>query len=126
WAGLAPLRAQGGIWSDSHGGDERGASMRSRLARLGLVFGTLAGASALISGPAGAQTPAVFGGSATGTALNLSIAGNNLTGGVSVANAKSTLLTDAEGTGILTPGLTQDLKTSVNANNQTQNKPFAC
>jgi hypothetical protein len=100
--------------------------MRSRLARLGMVFGTLAAASTLISGPAGAQTPAVFGGSATGTALNLSIAGNNLTGGVSLANAKSTLVTDAEGTGILTPGLTQDLKTSVNANNQTQNKPFAC
>ena len=100
--------------------------MRSRLARLGMVFGTAAVASALISGPAGASTPEVFGGSATGTALNLSIAGNNLTGGVSLANAKSTLAADADGTGILTPGLTQDLKTSVNGNNQTQNKPFGC
>ncbi|HEX4538827.1 MAG TPA: hypothetical protein VH112_01155, partial [Acidimicrobiales bacterium] len=65
--------------------------MRSRLARLGMVFGTVTAASALIAGPAGASTPEVFGGSATGTALNLSIAGNNLTGGVSVSNVKSPL-----------------------------------
>ncbi len=100
--------------------------MRSRLAGLGMALGTVAAASALISGPAGASTPEVYGGSATGTALNLSIAGNNLTGGVSIANAKSAPLANAEGTGILTPGLTQDLKTSVNGNNQTQNKPFGC
>jgi hypothetical protein len=96
------------------------------LARLGLVFGTIAAASALITGPAGASTPEVFGGSATGTALNLSIGGTNLTGGVSVANVKSAVIANAEGTGILTPGLTEDLKTSVTANNTNQTKPHAC
>ena len=100
--------------------------MRSRLARLGMVFGTVAAASALMSGPAGASTPEVYAGSASGNALNLSIAGTNLTGGLSVANVKSNLTADAEGAGIFTPGQVQDLKTSVNGNNQTQNKPFGC
>jgi hypothetical protein len=96
------------------------------LARLGLVFGTIAAASALISGPAGASTPEVFAGSSSGNALNLSIAGTNLTGGLSVANVKSNLTADAEGAGIFTPGQVQDLKTAVNGNNQTQSKPNAC
>ena len=100
--------------------------MRSRLARLGMVFGTVAAASALISGPAGASTPEVFGGSSSGNALNLSIGGTNLTGGLSVANVKSNLTADAEGAGIFTPGQVQDLKTSVNGNNQTQSKPRGC
>ena len=100
--------------------------MRSRLARLGMVFGTVAAASALMSGPAGASTPEVYAGSASGNALNLSIAGTNLTGGLSVANVKSNLTADAEGAGIFTPGQIQDLKTSVNGNNQTQSKPNAC
>jgi hypothetical protein len=83
-------------------------------------------ASALIAGPAGASTPEVFAGSATGTALNLSLAGTQLTGGVSLANAKSPLQASSEGVGVLTPGLTQDLKTSVNGTNQTQNKALGC
>jgi hypothetical protein len=91
-----------------------------------MVFGTVAAASALISGPAGASTPEVFAGSSSGNALNLSIAGTNLTGGLSVANVKSGLTADAEGAGIFTPGQVQDLKTSVNGNNQTQSKPNAC
>ena len=100
--------------------------MRSRLARLGMVFGTVAAASSLMSGPAGASTPEVFAGSSSGNALNLSIAGTNLTGGLSVANVKSNLTADAEGAGIFTPGQVQDLKTSVNGNNQTQSKPNSC
>ncbi len=100
--------------------------MRSRLVRLGMVFGTLAAASALMSGPAGASTPEVFGGSASGQALNLSIAGTNLTGGLSQANVKSPLTANAEGIGVFTPGLTQDFKTSASTANQTDNKGFTC
>jgi hypothetical protein len=96
------------------------------LARLGAVLGTAVAANALISGPAGASTPEVYGGSSSGNALNLSIAGNNLTGGLSVANVKSSLAADSEGAGIFTPGQVQDLKTSVNGNNQSQTKPHAC
>jgi hypothetical protein len=91
-----------------------------------MVFGTVAAASALMSGPAGASTPEVYAGSSSGNALNLSIAGTNLTGGLSVANVKSNLTADAEGAGIFTPGQVQDLKTSVNGNNQTQTKPRGC
>jgi hypothetical protein len=91
-----------------------------------MVFGTVAAASALMSGPVGASTPEVFAGSSSGNALNLSIAGTHLTGGLSVANVKSDLTANAEGTGIFTPGQVQDLKTSVNGNNQTQSKPNAC
>jgi hypothetical protein len=91
-----------------------------------MVFGTVAAASALMSGPVGASTPEVFGGSANGQALNLSIAGTNLTGGLSQANVKSPLSANAEGIGVFTPGLTQDFKTSVSAPNQTDNKGYTC
>jgi hypothetical protein len=91
-----------------------------------MVLGTFVAASALISGPAGASTPEVYGGSSAGNALNLSIAGTNLTGGLSTANVKSTLTADSEGAGIFTPGQVTDLKTSVNGNNQTQNKAKQC
>jgi hypothetical protein len=91
-----------------------------------MVLGTFVATSALISGSAGASTPEVYGGSSAGNALNLSIAGTNLTGGLSTANVKSTLTADSEGAGIFTPGQVEDLKTSVNGNNQTQSKPKAC
>jgi hypothetical protein len=91
-----------------------------------MVLGTVAAASALMSGPAGASTPEVFGGSASGQALNLSLAGTNFTGGLSQANVKSPLSANAEGIGVFTPGLTNDFKTSVNASNQTDNKGYTC
>jgi hypothetical protein len=91
-----------------------------------MVFGTVAAASALMSGPVGASTPEVFAGSASGQALSLSIAGTKLTGGLSQANVKSPLSTNAEGIGVFTPGLTQDFKTSASAPNQTDNKGYAC
>jgi hypothetical protein len=73
----------------------------ARIRRLAAVVGAAALAGSLVGGPARADSPEVFQGSAAGTALDLSILGKQVTLGASAAKADSTGKAEAKGAGIL-------------------------
>ena len=73
----------------------------ARIRRLAAVVGAAALAGSLVGGPARADSPEVFQGSAAGTALDLSILGKQVTLGASAAKADSSGSAEAKGAGIL-------------------------
>ena len=78
-----------------------------------------------VPGPATADTPEVFAGTAAARALNLSVLGINVTVGSSNATANSSPLAKANGAGVLlVPGTATAVE--VNVPNASQTAPKAC
>ncbi|MDQ3758192.1 MAG: hypothetical protein M3394_10130, partial [Actinomycetota bacterium] len=73
-----------------------------KIRRLAAIVGAAALAGAVVGGPARADSPEVFQGSAAGTALDLSILGKQVTLGSSSAKADSTGSAQSKGAGVLT------------------------
>lgn len=73
----------------------------ARIRRLTAVAGVAALATTFVTGPAQADSPEVFQGSASGTALDLAVLGRQLTLGASSATADSTGKAEATGAGVL-------------------------
>ncbi|HVF75327.1 MAG TPA: hypothetical protein VM938_09780 [Acidimicrobiales bacterium] len=71
----------------------------ARIRRIAAVLGVAALAGAVATGPAQADSPEVFSGSAAGSALDLSVLGKQATFGVSAAQANSTGAAKARGIG---------------------------
>jgi len=71
----------------------------ARIRRVAVLVGVAALAGAVITGPAQADSPEVFSGSAAGSALDLSVLGKQATFGVSAAQANSTGAAKARGIG---------------------------
>lgn len=71
----------------------------ARIRRIAAVLGVAALAGAVVTGPAQADSPEVFSGSAAGSALDLSVLGKQATFGVSAAQANSTGAAKARGIG---------------------------
>jgi len=98
------------------------------LRRAAAAVGICVGASALLAGPAGANTPEVYVGSAAGKALDLTMslngAANSLTFGVSQAKVDSTLTATASAAGELLQGTLQTAKTA--GDNTTNSNPEVC
>lgn len=74
--------------------------------RLAAIAGAVAVAGAFVAGPAAADTPEVYAGSAAAKALDLNILGQQATLGVSTAKVSSDLKATATGAGQLVPQLT--------------------
>lgn len=74
----------------------------ARIRRLAALVGATALAGAFVTGPAQADSPEVFSGSAAGTALDLSILGKQAAFGVSNAKVNSAGVATASGAGQLT------------------------
>jgi hypothetical protein len=74
--------------------------------RLAAIAGAVAVAGAFVAGPAAADTPEVYAGSAAAKALDLNILGQQATLGVSTAKVSSDLKAAASGAGQLVPQLT--------------------
>jgi len=93
--------------------------------RLTAVAGACALVGAFAGGPAGADTPEVFAGSALGRALHVSVLGTKATFGVSNAKINSTLKATADGAGqLLVLGSTT--KADVAGNNTKKAEPQKC
>lgn len=90
--------------------------------------GVLAAAGVLLTaaatGPAGAQTPASYTGSASGYALKLALGTQNLTAGASSATATSAGTGEATGAGVLSPAQASTIATAKNPPGET--KPEVC
>lgn len=71
----------------------------ARIRRVAVLVGVAALAGAAITGPAQADAPEVFSGSAAGSALDISVLGKQATFGVSAAQANSTGAAKARGIG---------------------------
>jgi len=85
--------------------------------------------SAFVTGPAGADTPETYVGSAAGKALHLAVAGQAVTLGGSFAELDSTLHALATGTGVAglpVVGGTSDAAAEVTGDNTGQTVPQAC
>lgn len=78
----------------------------ARIRRLAALVGATALAGAFVTGPAQADSPEVFSGTAAGTALDLSILGKQAAFGVSNAKVNSAGVATATGAGQLTPTVT--------------------
>ena len=93
--------------------------------RLTAAAGAAVLLGAFAAGPAGADTPEVYAGSALGRALNVSVLGSKATFGVSTAKVNSTLKATAEGAGqLLVLGSTT--KADVVGDSTKVVKPQAC
>ena len=100
----------------------------ARIRKLAAVAGAALVAGAFVAGPAGADTPEVYAGSASAKALDLNILGQSATLGVSSAKVASDLTAKAEGAGQLVPQLTQfagNTEASVSGSGATS-KPESC
>lgn len=73
----------------------------ARIRRLAALVGAVALSGAFVTGPARADSPEVYSGSAAGTALDLALLGKQATFGVSAAKANSTGVAKARGAGWL-------------------------
>lgn len=73
----------------------------ARIRRLAALVGAVALSGAFVTGPARADSPEVYSGSAAGTALDLALLGKQATFGVSAARANSTGVATARGAGWL-------------------------
>ena len=93
--------------------------------RLTAVAGACALVGAFAGGPAGADTPEVYAGSALGRALNVSVLGTKATFGVSTAKINSTLKATADGAGQLLV-LGSITKADVTGNNTKKVEPQKC
>ena len=106
--------------------------MRSTTSRLAAVGAATFLGVAVMAGPAGAATPAtghpeVFAASANATALQLKLAGQTLTSGISDVNGGSSLNVVAHAVGQLAPAaVTAEQKVSLTGTNQSQQKPQEC
>ncbi|HEX2038870.1 MAG TPA: hypothetical protein VHF47_03945 [Acidimicrobiales bacterium] len=107
----------------------------ARIRRLAAVVGVAALAGSLVGGPARADSPEVFQGSAAGTALDLAILGKQVTLGASAAKADSAGNVEAKGTGILSStvpavdnalNLKSTQKVATAANGSSDVKPKSC
>src|SRR4051794_21305638 len=97
-----------------------------RMSRVGAGAAACLLAGLVVAGPAAADSPEVFAGSATATALNLSVAGNALTLGTSAAKVTSEPLADATGAGQVTPVATVQQESKASAATPTDTKAKAC
>lgn len=96
----------------------------ARMYRFAVASAALALASPFVAGPAAAQTPESFVGSAAGRALDLKLLGQAVTLGVTTAKVTSAGTAVAEGAGqALLPGATQRAEITGNGTNA---KPEAC
>lgn len=107
----------------------------ARIRRLAAVVGVAALAGSLVGGPARADSPEVFQGSAAGTALDLAILGKQVTLGASAAKADSTGKAEAKGAGVLTSTVAEvddaltlksTEKVATASNGSTDNKAKSC
>lgn len=73
----------------------------ARIRRLAALVGAVALSGAFVTGPARADSPEVYSGSAAGTALDLALLGNQASFGVSAAKANSSGVARAQGAGWL-------------------------
>ena len=97
-----------------------------KIGRIGAGAAALALAGLVVAGPASADTPEVYVGSATGTALNLSVLGQSLTLGTSKANISSQLTAIADAAGQAAPVATAAQHSEANTGAPTDSKPNAC
>ena len=100
-----------------------------KIGRLGAGAAALALVGMTVGGAvtaAGADTPEVYVGSATGTALNLSVLGQALTVGTSKADANSQLTAVATAAGQLAPTATASQTSTANSATPTDTKPNTC
>lgn len=101
--------------------------MRSHWTRLGTATAILVMTAAVMAAPAGAASPEVFTGSASGTALALTIGATTTSVGDSSAQAASALTAKGQGIGSLSLlGDIADQTASVAGPNQTVAKPQVC
>lgn len=101
----------------------------ARTRRLAAVAGVCALASAVVTGPASADTAEVYLGSASAKALEVSILGQSATFGVSSAKITSQLTAKADGAGQLVPQLTQfsgNQSVDISGNGASTVKPEKC
>ncbi|MDQ1394982.1 MAG: hypothetical protein QOG64_241 [Acidimicrobiaceae bacterium] len=83
--------------------------------------------TSFVAGPASADQPESYNGSATGTALQLTVLGQSFTFGTSAAKAASDLTASADGAGQATPILpTSVTHSEVTGDNTAASKPQAC
>jgi len=97
-----------------------------RMSRFGAGAAACLLAGLVVAGPAAADSPEVFAGSATATALNLSVAGHAVTLGTSAAKVTSEPLADATGAGQVTPVATVQQESKASAATPTDTKAKAC
>lgn len=107
----------------------------ARIRRLAALVGATALAGAFVTGPAQADSPEVFSGSAAGTALDLSVLGKKAAFGVSTAKVNSAGVATGTGAGQLTPtvgtaatvlGVPTSTKTADAASGKTVDLPRTC
>jgi hypothetical protein len=107
----------------------------ARIRRLAALVGATALAGAFVTGPAQADSPEVFSGSAAGTALDLSVLGKKAAFGVSTAKVNSAGVATGTGAGQLTPtvgtaatvlGVPTSTKTADAAPGKTVDLPRTC
>lgn len=102
----------------------------SGIRRVGIAAGMAVFATAMLAGPAGADTPEAYAGTAAGQALALSVSLNGqgtpapLTFGISDASADSNLNAKADAAGELLQGTLQTAK--VQGDNSSQQNPQQC
>ncbi len=97
--------------------------------RIGIAAFAAVLMSAFVTGPAGADTPETYVGSAAGKALHLAVAGQEVTLGGSFAELDSTLHALATGTGVAglpVVGGTTEAAAEVSGDNTGQSVPQAC
>src|SRR6476469_3331363 len=97
-----------------------------KIGRIGAGAAALALAGLVVAGPASADTPEVYVGSATGTALNLSVLGQSLTLGTSKVNISSQLTAIADAAGQAAPVATAAQHFLFNDTATTENKANQC
>lgn len=107
----------------------------ARIRRLAALVGAVALSGAFVTGPARADSPEVYSGSAAGTALDLSVLGKQATFGTSSAHVNSAGVAKSKGGGLLTTtvpeadavlGAHSAVQEADAAQGQTVTKPRAC